>query len=82
MNKSKRTGLSFIKIEFTTSHQPNINFVENISTYEQINNEIIDYLYTIPLEFQLKGLRKPRKKYSETLKVKSTTYITQVENVS
>lgn len=56
-------SLSFFEIEYTVTHREKIMFVkENISTHERINQEIIQYLYSLPMGFTHKGDRKPKNK--------------------
>jgi hypothetical protein len=76
-------SLSFFSIEYTVTHKENIMF-DSITTskHEQINKEIIQYIYTLPMGFTHKGDRKPRNKSSEDLNEKMTSDITLVENMS
>jgi hypothetical protein len=71
-------GLSHFNLEWNVQLKEPIYLLGSLDIFKSINDEIINYLYSIEgCGFTHKGNRKPRKKTSEYLKDKLTTDITQ-----
>jgi hypothetical protein len=80
---SSTVALSHFNLQWNVQLKDSIYLLDSLDIFKAINDEIIDYLYSIEgCGFTHKGNRKPRKKTSEYLKGKLTTDITHVENVS